>query len=376
MQLNDVDDLPFHQAAAPFQHASTSDVHFNDGYYFGAYCDGLYVSWGLRLHPNTNVMDGWAGYAKDGVQTVARFSRALRPDYDRLQLGPLTVGFPDPMREVIAVLAPTDAIPMSFDLRLTARTGPFLEAPHQHRKYGHVINDLLRYSQHCHSNGTVTCEGQTIEVDEWMTVRDHSWGIRSAMGPRTPHGGLGPSGEAIDTRRFRLWVHFEIGDAVGFFHTHEDEDGATIDFEGEVRYPDGRSATLVGIEHELEHFPGTNNFAGGAVRLLDAEGGRHEYRIELVGTPVDLQGFGYHGGWHDGGNAGVFRSAELHVETDSYPADPALGRTGPPALAPARRLGSIEYPCSLIATDGTVGRAHVEHNLIGRYAPYLEASLA
>lgn len=87
MDLHPVDDLPFHQAPTPFNVASTSEVHFNDGYWFATYTDDVYLTVGLRVHPNMNVMDGFAGVTTDGTQRTTRFSRPLRPQCDSLQLG-------------------------------------------------------------------------------------------------------------------------------------------------------------------------------------------------------------------------------------------------------------------------------------------------
>ena len=75
-----LDDLPVHQTAAPLPEPATSDTHFNDGYYFAFYAPGVHVFAGLRLHPNTNVMDGYGGAVAHGVQRNVRVSRALRPD--------------------------------------------------------------------------------------------------------------------------------------------------------------------------------------------------------------------------------------------------------------------------------------------------------
>jgi len=66
MATSPLDDLPVHQTAAPLPEPSTSDTHFNDGYYFAFYRPGLHVFSGLRLHPNTNVMDGFASLARGG----------------------------------------------------------------------------------------------------------------------------------------------------------------------------------------------------------------------------------------------------------------------------------------------------------------------
>ena len=88
MRLNPFDDYPFHQAIAPLDVPATSDPHFNDGYWFSFYREGTYAFCGLRLHPNSNVMDGYGGVLHDGVQRNVRFSRALRPRTNELAVGP------------------------------------------------------------------------------------------------------------------------------------------------------------------------------------------------------------------------------------------------------------------------------------------------
>ena len=101
MRLNDIDDLPFHQVPTPFDVAGTSDVHFNDGYWFATYAPGdWYLAVGLRLHPNTNVMDGFASLARGGEQRGMRCSRVLRPRHTELEVGPLRMEVLRPMERL------------------------------------------------------------------------------------------------------------------------------------------------------------------------------------------------------------------------------------------------------------------------------------
>ena len=44
VRLNDIDDLPFHQVPTPFDVVGTSDVHFNDGYWFATYAPTAGIS--------------------------------------------------------------------------------------------------------------------------------------------------------------------------------------------------------------------------------------------------------------------------------------------------------------------------------------------
>ncbi|MFN8205598.1 MAG: hypothetical protein U0S48_23835 [Solirubrobacteraceae bacterium] len=365
MRLDDVDDLPFHQVPTPFNLAGTSDVHFNDGYWFATYAPGdWYLVCGLRLHPNTNVIDGFAGLARGGEQRVVRCSRALRPRYAELSAGPLSVELVRPMHEIRLRLAESP-VDLAFDLVLRAQAPAFLEAPYRHLKFGHVINDMVRYTQVCRASGTLRCDGEEIAVDDWHAMRDHSWGVRSTMGPRTPHGGVDPIPAEADRRRFRLWVPFETEEQGGFFNTHEDEDGRPLDFEGQLTQAGGRVVALTEVRHELEYAPGTRWVVGGGFAVRAEDGAWHEYRLEEPGTPADVQGFGYYGGWHDGGSAGVWRGAGPHVESDRY-----VAGIGPPRVPQDRRLGPTEFPFVISGPGGARGMAHFEHHVMGRYAPY------
>ncbi|UGS35490.1 hypothetical protein [Capillimicrobium parvum] len=368
MRLDDVDDLPFHQVSTPFNVVGTSDVHFNDGYWFAAYAPGdWYVIFGMRLHPNMNVVDGFAGLARDGEQRVVRASRALRPRYTELEAGPLRIELVRPMQEIRVSLAGSP-VDLAFDLVFQARGAAFVEAPYRHLKFGHVINDMVRYTQVCRASGTLRCDGAEVAVDGWHAMRDHSWGVRSTMGPRTPHGGVDAIESEADLRRYRLWVPFETDDHGGFFNTHEGEDGRPLDFEGQLTYPDGRVVALTEVRHEIEYEPGTRYVTGGAFAVLDEHGAWHEYRLEEPGTPADVQGFGYYGGWHDGGSAGVWRGAGPHVESDRYAV--AARPAGPPHVPMDRRLGPTEFPFTISGPGGVRGMAHFEHHVMGRYAPY------
>lgn len=368
MRLTEFDEYPFHQHPTPFHIPFTSDVHFNDGYFCAAFAEDWYVVAGIRLHPNMNVMDGFAAIARRGEQRVLRASRALRPDAGRLAVGPLRIDVRAPMREVVLTLDPGHA-DFSFALKFEAQAEPFLEAPYRFRKNGHLIHDMVRYTQICRASGEVTCDGETVRPADWHAIRDHSWGVRSGMGPATPHGGVREDDE-IDHRRFRIWSPFALDHYTGFFNTHEDEDGRPLDFEGVLDMPDGRRIKLTAVRHRLDYAPGTRNVIGGAFSLCDSDGRWRDYRIEAAGTPADVQGLGYYGGWKDGGSAGVYRGTGPVVETDRYPSSASGGKTGLLSLPEAKRLGPTEFPCFMSGPDGERGMAHFEQHIFGKYKPY------
>ena len=75
LPITSLDDYPWHQTMAPFPLPSTSDTRFNDGYYWGFYSAGWFAFFGMRLYPNTNVIDGYAGAVVGGEQRIVRARR-------------------------------------------------------------------------------------------------------------------------------------------------------------------------------------------------------------------------------------------------------------------------------------------------------------
>lgn len=368
MRLHSIDEFPFHQHPAPFNMVATSDARYNDGYWFAFYGPEWYFVSVLRLHPNVNAIDGAASVAHDGHQHAVRFSRALRPDYETLTVGPLKLEILEPMQRLRLALGENPA-GIRFDVVFEAQSPPFIEDRYQHVKYGAVVNDTIRYTQVCRVTGSAALGDNELEVDRWHAIRDHSWGVRSSMGPPTRIGGVDRAPEEADHRAFRLWVPFQVGDHCGFINTHEDRAGHPLDFEGRLDYQDGRSVALRSVRHALEYEQGTKRPVRGSFELVDEHGETRRYELRAAGTPADVHGLGYYGGWHDGGSSGLYRGPEL-TEHDVYEAISRNGRSGPPHVPEKRRLGPTEYPCLLTGPGGTEGMAHLEHHIYGPYDPY------
>ncbi|MFV0463511.1 MAG: hypothetical protein ACK5MP_10015 [Nostocoides sp.] len=368
LTLNPFDDYPYHQHMMPNDVPATSDPHFNDGYWWSWYAEGTYFFCGLRVHPNNNVMDGYAGVVRDGVQHNIRVSRALRPEANTLQVGPLKVEIVDPLK-VQRITLEDNPSGVTFDVHAQVSCPLYVESPYVHYRYSRVLNHLLRYSGSVRATGTASVLGQPIPIENWYGARDHSWGIRSSMGPYVPIGGAGESEDDADVRALRLWVPFETDQDSGFFHLHEDRTGRMLDFEGRVYRADGTVVPLASARHELTYYPGTSRLSGGAFTLMHHDGSEDRYTFEVVCEPSHPQGFGYTRGWSDGGNPGVYRGVS-YAEHDSFDVSDPAGLAGPSYIEASRRLGGTEFAASCQGPNGATGMVHVEHMIYPPYEPY------
>jgi hypothetical protein len=237
------------------------------------------------------VIDGWASAAHGNRQVVVRASRALRPRYDELAVGPIRLSIVEPMQRVHLTVEDNPS-GIELDVELTSQSPPFAEDRYQHVKFGAVITDTIRYTTVCRAGGRGRAMGHELTIDGWHAMRDHSWGIRSSMGVPTRLSGTDRTDEETFDRALRLWVPFEAGDHTGFINTHEDPDGRPLDFEGRLDWPDGRSVALTGMSHELTYRPGTQWPTGGTLVLDAADGVARKYELRLAGTPADVQAGG------------------------------------------------------------------------------------
>ena len=241
----------------------------------------------------------------------------------------------------------------------------FFEAPHVQHRYGRVLNHVLRYTQPGRATGVVSIDGVDEPVDGWFTAHDHSWGIRSTMGPPLPVHGAGPA--PPDPRAMRLWVPFEVGGRAGFFHLHEDRHGDVLDCEGRVDRTDGGPSADVPRRRPPPRVRGGHRpVAGRHVRSdprrrrFAAHGVHGDVRpcpSPGVRLPPRLAGR-----WQPGRVAWPPSTSRASASTS---ADPTL-LAGPVHTDPSRRLGGTEFTARLSDASGGEGMAHIEHM---RYRP-------
>jgi hypothetical protein len=314
------DEYPRHQTGGTFDSVASDSPHWNDGFYFtlGDEESGATLFVGLRLHPNTDVLDGFVCAAADGRQYNLRLSRRLRPSIDELRVGPLSLDILEPLR-VLALRCEGNPEGVDFDLRWTGLHEPYFEDEIVRYSGGRKVYERYNYDQCCEVTGWLEIAGKRLHVqtDSWVGVRDHSWGLGRTGG--YPHDGIAPD-PAPDPRRgfaMRQWTMMRMPDRVLFWQFHLDDNGSFRDLEAVCLPDSGQPWRFVDARVDIRRLQGLPRVADADVDLIRPDGGTERYRLEPVGWPVYLQGGGYHDGFRDGRGRGVYRG-ELHMEGESW----------------------------------------------------------
>jgi hypothetical protein len=309
------DEYPFHQITASFAGVGGSDPAWNDGHYvcLSDLAGRVALTSNVRLYQNNDVLDGFVCLRHEGKQHNIRLSRRLRPDMERLGVGPLRIEILEPMSVLRLVLEPNDR-GIALDVTCRSRTLPYEDPTEVTRVDGRLIGERTTYELTGKCEGWVEVDGTRIELDPATDsfFRNHSWGYQAGRGgPRLYAAPM------VGARRrvpgVRQWVLFDMHDHGGFYFV--DPSGRKASGKGAILLPD-RSIPVTDVEHDLEFYDGGRRLRRGTFQLTDAEGGVRSYTIEDLGW-VYCQGGGYFGGFDDGLGQGVYRGDE-HVEGEVW----------------------------------------------------------
>jgi hypothetical protein len=299
-----LDEFPFHQIVESFAGAATGDPSWNDGHYFGItdHAGNVSLTASLRLYPNNDVLDGFVCLRHQGKQYNVRVSRRLRPEIDRLGVGPLGLEIVEPMRSVRLTLGASE-VDVTLDLVCTSTTLPARSPVETTRVDGRLVSERTTYEVAGSVSGTVGVAGHRYELrdDSASFFRNHSWGMHPGRGGPRPYAAPG------DTKRrvpgVRQWVLFHMPGHGGHFFV--DPSGRRASGRGLLMHAD-RLVDVTSVDSDLTFYEGDRRLSGGSFTLTDKDGGRHSYTIEDLGW-VYCQGGGYFGGWNDGLGQGVYR---------------------------------------------------------------------
>ena len=323
--LTALDESFMHQSALPFELCATSDHRFFDRTVVTATAPdgGAGVILGMAAYKNMNVMDGFAAVqVAQARQHNLRMSRELRPDMSQA-LGPLRIEIVKPFQEIRYILEANDA-PFQFDMVFEKFMEPVLEEPHLHRAFGRVTQDYLRFNQLMTASGTLQIEGSTFAAARWFGWRDHSWGVRPGVGGfEPPLPGVTdnfPSAARAGGKGLLLfYVGFMAGDDLGGgIQVIENAEGQGIYVTGHIGPPSGGASKVKSYEWDVKTFPGTRAPRRLHVHAVTEDGRHYDIVAEPAARPWAYKGFGYDAGYDDGKGQGVWRSAGLLSEIDTY----------------------------------------------------------
>ena len=316
--LTPLDDTLWHQLPTTFDHVWTSDPRWFDRYWFAIYSqDGrVAIQVTMGAYRNMNVFDGGAVMTLDGKQYNLRVSRSLNRDAQTV-CGPLRITPVKPLEEFEIVIAP-GAHGMSGCIRWRCVEPAREEHPHYERLHGRTVQDYRRFDQIGLASGWMEAGGQRVEIADWWSCRDHSWGVRRGMG--VPEPVTGPKVTLAEKGHVMSFLFFSTDAMSGhllFEARGEDEPYTTGVVTERLTGTDEAVHVVEKIELAAELHPGTRRFCAAQVRAQLSNGKRLVMDLATLGPAIAMQGLGYSGGYDDGRGLGAWRG-ENHIESDVY----------------------------------------------------------
>jgi hypothetical protein len=198
-------------------------------------------------------------------------------------------------------------VPIAFDLTLRGSFDAALEDPWPDRSPDgyRVTHNVLRYHQIGVASGWVQVEDERTEVgpDQWISIRDHSWGLRPGVGkpiPGLPRGGRGV------THMFMTWLPMTLtrpdGTAYSLFVFYQEERGQghrSVRCQAEEQFADGTSRRFADVEQDLHFQDDNRRFTHGTITLIEDDGTRRPVTITAAGPGGFHLGTAGYYGWND-----------------------------------------------------------------------------
>ncbi|HEX4017945.1 MAG TPA: hypothetical protein VHX15_14515 [Frankiaceae bacterium] len=305
-----------HQIVDTFATDSESDLAWTEKIWGSlAKTDGSWqVDFGVGRYHNRGVIDGFGGVSRGREQWTVRGSRELGNTQEHMGIGPIRYEIVEPLKQVRFILEPNEVQPISFDLTMSAVTPPFFEDRNLVRnpRTGRVDVNVIRYHQGGWVSGSITIDGATHEVkpDEWFGYRDHSWGVRQAVGaPPTDLIPAAPVARSSEkpTRGGMKWSPFFFRRPDGsYYETAIFLTQGVWDYSSAyINEASGRQQPVRAVEPRLAYDPRTRFVIGGQLLLTMESGQERVIEVETVGDSgffLKTAGYGawaghIHGAW-------------------------------------------------------------------------------
>jgi hypothetical protein len=313
--LRGADETLDHQIVDTFATVSESDLAWTEKLWVSIpAADGsIQADFGIGKYQNRGVIDGFGGVSRGREQWTVRGSRELRTAPEHVGIGPIVYEVVEPLHAIRVRLEPNDVQPISFDLVLRGVTPPFFEERNlvRNKVTNRTDVNVVRYHQGGWATGTITVDGETrrFEGEQAFGFRDHSWGVRQAVGaaptdlPSPPTAGRAQAGR----RGIMKWspAFFRRPDG-SYYETSIFITGGGWDYSSAyVNDADGSQVAARSAHPDMRYDPRTRFVREGAMRLLMDDGQERVIEVEALGESGfflktvgygDFKGF-KHGTW-------------------------------------------------------------------------------
>jgi hypothetical protein len=353
-----LDEYPIHQTPLSMRYVGSSDRNFYDRCYFNAHdrTGETFLVTGLGYYPQLGVKDAYVCVKRGSRQHVLRLSDAIDDDRMAMTVGPYRIEVVDPLRQVHLGCEPGSR-GIGFDLTWQGSFPAIDEERHLMRQGIRPILDTWRFAQVGTWSGTLTVDGETIDVspDTWVGTRDRSWGIRP-IGEPDPAGR--PADDAADFGFWWLYVPLRFDDFAIVLIAQEDGNGYRTLNDAVRVYPDGRVEQLGWPRAQIRYRSGTRIPEGARIELTEPDGSPLSLEVETLGFVPLHVGCGY-GGDSDWAH-GQWRGRDW--------SDAATYDLTEPAVAARVPWGVIDH-VARATVNGAEGWGLFEHGTIGKHAP-------
>jgi hypothetical protein len=304
------DEFLTHQIVDTFASVQQSDPSWTEKIWTMAHArdNSLQIVLGVGKYTNRGVFDGAAGVCRGTEQWTVRAGRRLASDPSNTVVGPVRYEVLEPLKSIRVSLEPNEHAPISFDVLMEGEFAPGLEDPWPDRSPDgyRVTHNVLRYHQIGVASGWVDVAGERTEFgrDEWISIRDHSWGLRPGVGKPIP--GLPRRGRHRIDQMFMTWFPMMLtrpdGSKYSLFVFYQEERGdgySQTRYQAEQQNDDGTSSRFASVEQQMNFDDGNRRFTHGTITLVDSDGTKRPITVTAAGpTGYHLGPAGYYG-WND-----------------------------------------------------------------------------
>ncbi|MFN8225331.1 MAG: hypothetical protein U0R18_01230 [Mycobacterium sp.] len=304
------DELLTHQIVDTFATVSQSDPSWTEKIWTIAHArdNSLQLVLGVGKYTNRGVFDGAAGVCRGTEQWTVRAGRRLASDPSTADVGPVHYRVVEPLKSIRVSLDRNEHAPIAFDVTMTGDFPAALEDPWPDRSPDgyRVTHNVLRYHQVGTAEGWVELNGERTEVtsENWISIRDHSWGIRPGVGKPIP--GLPRRGRHRINQMFMTWLPMTLtrpdGSRYSLFVFRQEERGdgySEIRCQAEEQNDDGTCRRFSDVIQDLHFRDDNRRFTEGTLTLVGGDGTQRPLRLTAAGPGGFHLGTAGYYGWND-----------------------------------------------------------------------------